>query len=515
MTRLRLLHIEDSPDDADLLLLQLERAGFEVTSARIETPSAFAAALDAQDWDLILADHALPEFDAPSALRMLKARGLDLPFVVLSGTMEASAAIEVMKAGAHDFVPKDDPSRLEPVIARELREAANRRARAQAEVERAQLVVQLEAANRSKDEFLAMLGHELRNPLAPIVSALQLLKLRNDDEPSREFEIIERQVQHLLRLIDDLFDVAKITRGKIELEIRAIEIASAIARGLEIANPLIEQRRHKLTVDVPSRGLMVDGDENRLAQVVSNLLTNAARYTPIGGAIALSARADAGMVAIAVKDNGIGIDAALLPRIFDAFVQGSRATDRSAGGLGIGLALVRNLVTLHGGTVAVSSGGPTHGSEFVVRIPMSTKVVNPPSPAPRKATRQRVGDDAVLVVDDNEDAAELLATILRMQGYRVEVAHDGPGALDRLAGYSPGVIILDIGLPGMDGFELARRIRDRGDPRRARLIALTGYGQRGDHERSREAGFDLHLVKPINTGQLLETLDAFFAPAGT
>jgi signal transduction histidine kinase len=512
--RLRLLHIEDSTDDAELLLLQLERAGFEVTSARVETPAAFADALDSQVWDLVLADHALPELDAPSALRILKAHGLDLPFVVLSGTMNTSAAIEVMKAGAHDFVPKDEPSRLEPIIARELREAANRRARAQAEVDRAQLIVQLEDANRSKDEFLAMLGHELRNPLAPIATALQLMKLRNEAHPSRELEIVERQVQHLMRLIDDLFDVARVTRGKVDLEIRTIEIAPAIARGIEIASPLIEQRRHTLTVDVPPQGLRVDGDEHRLAQVFSNLLTNAARYTPLGGAISLSARREGGMVAIAVKDNGIGIDAALLPRIFDAFVQGSRAIDRSAGGLGIGLALVRNLVTLHGGTVAVSSTTSTRGSELIVRIPMSTETVSlPPAPAQRAPTRQRDSGAAVLVVDDNQDAAELLATIIRMHGYHVEVAHDGPGALDRLDGFSPGAIILDIGLPDMDGYELARRIRERPQQPPAKLIALTGYGQRSDHERSREAGFELHLVKPVNTGQLLDTLDALFSSA--
>jgi signal transduction histidine kinase len=512
-SRLRLLHIEDSKDDAELLLIQLERAGFEVTSARVETPEAFSDALESQVWDLVLADHALPEFDASSALRILKARGLDLPFVVLSGTMNASAAVEVMKAGAHDFVPKDEPSRLEPIIARELREAANRRARAQAEVDRAQLIVQLEEANRSKDEFLAMLGHELRNPLAPIVTALQLMKLRNEATPKRELEIIERQVQHLMRLIDDLFEVARVTRGKVDLEIRTIEIASAIASGIEIASPLIEQRRHTLTVDVPSQGLQVDGDDHRLAQVISNLLNNAARYTPTGGAISLSARGEGGMVAIAVKDNGIGIEAALLPRIFDTFVQGSRAIDRSAGGLGIGLALVRNLVILHGGTVAASSAGVTRGSEFVVRIPMSSAIMSaPPATAPRAPGRQRGSTDSVLVVDDNQDAADLLATIVRMHGYRVEVAHDGPSALDRLDGFSPNVIILDIGLPDMDGYELARRIRERPEQRRAKLIALTGYGQRSDHERSTEAGFALHLVKPINAGQLLDTLDALFSP---
>ena len=512
--RLRLLHIEDSADDAELLLLQLARAGFEVTCARVETPAAFSEALASQVWDLVLADHALPEFDAPSALRILKTHGLDLPFVVLSGTMDTSAAIEVMKAGAHDFVPKDDPSRLEPIIARELREAANRRARAQAEVDRAELIVQLESANRSKDEFLAMLGHELRNPLAPIATALHLMKLRNETHPSRELEIIERQVQHLMRLIDDLFDVARVTRGKVDLELRTVEIASAIARGIEIASPLIEQRRHTLTVDVPPQGLRVDGDDHRLAQVFSNLLTNAARYTPTGGAISLSARAEAGMVVIAVKDNGIGIDGALLPRIFDAFVQGSRAIDRTAGGLGIGLALVRNLVTLHGGTVVVSSTSFTRGSEFTVRIPMSMATVTPPpAPAQRAPASPRSASDSVLVVDDNQDAAELLATIVRMHGYRVEVAHDGPGALDRLDEFSPGVIILDIGLPDMDGYELARRIRERPEQRRARLIALTGYGQRSDREQSSEAGFELHLVKPVNAGHLLDTLDAFFSSA--
>jgi signal transduction histidine kinase len=508
-TPLRVLNLEDSVNDAELLQIQLRRAGFDATTTRVDTAEGFMAALESGGWDLVIADHSMPSFDAPAALKILKDKRLDLPFIVMSGAISAELAINLMQSGAHDFVSKNEPARLAPVIRRELREATNRRARHKAEEDRAATLVELEVANRAKDEFLAMLGHELRNPLAPIVTALQLMKLRGDGVLRREREVIERQVQHLLRLVDDLFDVAKIARGKIELKRRPLELAAAVAQAIEMASPLLEQREHRFTVDVPSRGLMVDADQARLAQVLSNLLTNAARYTLPKGDISLSARVEGGEVVVRVKDSGIGIDADMLPKIFEVFVQGSRAIDRSEGGLGIGLALVRNLVALHGGSVSAYSGGRDAGSEFVVRLPSAPAAVAEPlhdAIATPLAHADRNGS-CVLLVDDNHDALELLSEAVRIQGYDVRTASDGPTALAALDHFTPNVVVLDIGLPVMDGYEVARLIRARPEHRATTLIALTGYGQSEDRARARDAGFDVHLVKPIQLAQLVAAID--------
>ncbi len=380
-----------------------------------------------------------------------------------------------------------------------------RRVLERAQVEREKLLVELEAASRAKDEFLAMLGHELRNPLAPIVTALQLMRLRGDSQTTREQNIIERQVKHLVRLVDDLLDVSRITRGKVELKKESVELGEVLSRAVEVASVLFEQRRHHLHVDVPASGLRWEGDPVRLAQVVANLLTNAARYTHAGGDIHLSAtreRAASGdEFVIRVKDNGVGIAAEMLPRVFDTFVQGHRDVDRAEGGLGIGLSLVKNLVAMHGGAVEAHSAGPGHGSEFVVRLPAPEQDAAAPEQASTSGVRS--GTRRVLVVDDNTDAADLLAEILRSDGHEVSVAYDPPAALALLERFKPEVAIMDIGLPVMDGYELAARVRATPEGAGCRLIALTGYGQEGDRQRSQRAGFDGHLVKPVDAERLL------------
>ena len=514
---LRVIHIEDSDDDAELLRVQLRRAGFDAHIQRVQSAPEFLAVLKDAQWDVVVADHLVPGFEAPHALELLRGQNLDLPFVVMSGAVSHDVAVEMMRAGAHDFVSKETPARLEPIIRRELRAAENRRARRRAEAEREsvfadreRILTQLEAANRAKDEFLAMLGHELRNPLAPIVTALQLLKLRGDGRPSREYAIIERQVNHLTRLVDDLLDVAKIARGKVELKTRTLDLAEVVAKGVEMASPMFEHRAHHFRIDALPRTIFVNGDEARLAQVVANLLTNACRYTNPGGDIALTLGAEGESAVIRVRDNGIGIEAELLPRIFDLFVQGSRPLARSEGGLGLGLALVRNLVKLHGGTVAVESEGKERGSQFTVRLPLVAAEVT--EVQKRVAADARPRDDAavrrgrVLLVDDNEDSVEMLAEVVRMEGYDVEVAHDGPSALALLDRIEPHAIVLDIGLPIMDGYEVARKIRTRPSLLRTRLIALTGYGQASDRERTLGVGFDAHLVKPIDVRQLIDAI---------
>ncbi|MDQ3364742.1 MAG: ATP-binding protein [Myxococcota bacterium] len=369
--------------------------------------------------------------------------------------------------------------------------------------ERTDLVRELEQASRAKDEFLAMLGHELRNPLAPIVTALHLLKARESSTPSPEHKILERQVEHLTRLVDDLLDVSKITRGKVELKKELVELGDVITKAIEMAGDL-EDREHRFTVDVPREPIRWWGDPVRLAQVVANLLTNAARYTAPGGAISLRARRDGHWIEISVVDNGIGIAPELLPHIFKGFVQGRRSSDRAQGGLGIGLTLVENLVALHGGSVTAASAGEGQGSQFVVRLPVADMPAAARAPAP--AAPGSSPPRRILVVDDNVDAASLLAELLGDLGHEVAIAHDAHDALDMFPVFAPEVAILDIGLPVMDGYELAVKLRERGATPPCRLVAVTGYGQEGDRARALAAGFDLHLVKPVDLTALLAAI---------
>ena len=365
-----------------------------------------------------------------------------------------------------------------------------------------------EAASRAKDEFLAMLGHELRNPLAPIATAVELMKLRGETHSRREREVIERQLGHITRLVDDLLDISRITRGKLDLARAPVDVADVVARAVEMASPLLEQRRHQLALEL-ARELLVNADAARLAQVIANLLSNAARYTPAGGRIGVQARAEGPEVVIDVQDNGDGISAELLPRVFDLFVQGRRSFDRSDGGLGIGLALVKNIVGMHGGRVSASSAGvPGQGSRFSVRLPRlpQASATSGPTSATHALRSARAGK-RVLVVDDNRDFAEMLSASLRTLGYDVATALDGVTALDRLRDFPAEVAVLDLGLPVLDGFELARQIRERFPTRTPRLIAVTGYGQPHDRERTAAVGFARHLVKPIDMAAVIAALE--------
>ena len=366
-----------------------------------------------------------------------------------------------------------------------------------------------EEANRAKDEFFAILGHELRNPLAPISTALQLMRLRGDDSLAKERTIIERQVGHITRLVDDLLDASRITRGKVELKREALEISRVVAKAIEMSSPLLEQRRHHLEVDVPVRGLMVDGDAVRLAQVVSNLLTNAAKYTEAGGHVAIRARRAGERVSLEISDDGIGIAPSMIERVFEPFAQERQALDRAHGGLGLGLTIVANLVKLHDGTVTARSAGRGKGSSFAVDLPLSHASTTDAREEAAASPAHANDVFRVLVVDDNEDAAEMLAEALSAVGYTTRVAHDAPEALSVAAAFAPNVVLLDIGLPVMDGYELAARVRSSPGGERVHLVAVTGYGQESDRRRTREADIDAHVVKPVEIAQLVELLADF------
>jgi signal transduction histidine kinase len=416
--------------------------------------------------------------------------------------------------GASDrFVPATEVSELKAQLRRadeRLKEVERALRESYKETKAAR--AEAETARRTKDEFLALLGHELRNPLAPILTALELMKMREDGAVLRERAVIERQVRHLVRLVDDLLDVSRITRGKIELKRCAVEVCQIVSQGIETASPLLEERSHNLRVSVPRRGLLVDVDEPRMAQVVANLLTNAAKYTDPGGQIFVTATRENASIVVRVKDSGAGISPEMLPRVFDMFVQGKQSLDRTEGGLGLGLTIVRNVVELHGGNVSARSDGCGKGTEMELRLPalpqqMLDLSVRPSEEPVTETSRPRLVGRRVLVVDDNSDAAETLADILRELGHTTSVAHDGPTALAAAAAFRPHVALLDIGLPVMDGYELARRLREQPELDKTKLFAITGYGQESDRERSRAAGFQEHLVKPIDLARLATLID--------
>jgi PAS domain S-box-containing protein len=373
-----------------------------------------------------------------------------------------------------------------------------------AHAERAELLAELTAASQTKDEFLAMLGHELRNPLSPIVTSLQLMRLRGEDAFLRERGIIERQVAHLIRLVDDLMDISRVTRGKIDLKFERVDIAQPLDKAIEMASLLLEKRQHRLDVEIEP-GLAWEGDPVRLAQVVSNLLTNAARYTEPGGNVRLRARREDGSwLRISVLDDGVGMTPELRAQVFDLFFQGKRNIDRAEGGLGIGLALVKNIVELHGGRVEARSEGKGRGSEFVVVLPLRTPGAGASEGLPAPQPVPAAGRRRIMLVDDNVDGAETLARLLGAHGHEVRVFHEPIAALDAVRDFRPDLAVLDIGLPVLDGYELARRMRALLAGHPCRLVALTGYGQEADKARSEHAGFERHLVKPVNPDLVVE-----------
>jgi CheY-like chemotaxis protein/two-component sensor histidine kinase len=364
-------------------------------------------------------------------------------------------------------------------------------------------------ADRRKDEFLATLAHELRNPLAPLRTSVQLLR-RNDPsslELRRATDVIDRQVEQLVRLVDDLLDVSRVTLDKLELRKQRVGLAVVVLAAVEASRPLIDQSGHCLTVVLPPEPVELDADLTRLAQVFLNLLNNASKYTEPGGQIRLTATHEGGEVVVSVQDTGIGIAPEMLPRVFEMFMQADRALNRPYSGLGIGLTLVKRLVQMHGGSIEARSEGLGKGSEFVVRLPAviesspGTRPANGDGAQPIPTSRQRI-----LVVDDNRDAAETLAELLELAGNDLRTAHDGLEAVEVAGAFRPDVVLLDIGLPKLSGYEVAQKIREQPWGQDMVLVALTGWGEEEDRRRAREAGFDEHVIKPVEPDSLLRLL---------
>jgi signal transduction histidine kinase len=487
-TAVRVLLIDD--DEEDYILTRELLSDSTDTRFDLKWVSTYSEAVDVLrrgDSDVYLIDYRLGSHDGLELLKHF-ARS-PLPMIILTGEDDRSIDLEAMRCGAMDYLVKGQINIQ--LLERSIRYAIARK--------------RTEEALRHKDEFLAMLAHELRNPLAPILAALHILELPQIDEARarRAREIMNRQVGHMARLVDDLLDAARIMRGRIELHKQPHEMMNIVDHAIETARPVMNAQGHRLVLNAPHRPIPVEADAVRLSQAIANLLTNAAKYTEKERRIFVTVAAEGDDAVVRIRDQGVGIEPDLLPRIFDLFVQGERALARSQGGLGIGLALVKRLVELHGGAVTAFSEGRGKGSEFVVRIPMTFDYVrDEKAPALIIPTRPR----NVLVVDDNVDSAECVGAMLELNGHQVQVVHDGFAAIEAARHQKPDVILLDLGLPGRDGYEVARILRNDADLKKAKIVAVTGYGSDEDRLRSEQAGMDIHLTKPVDPDRLEEII---------
>ena len=519
--RVNILLVDDQP--AKLLSYETILSGLGETLITVNSATEALDCLLKNEIAVVLVDVCMPDLDGYELAAMIRQhpRFQRTSIIFVSAVMLNDLdRLRGYECGAVDYVPVPvvpEILRAKVSVFADLYRKTRALERLNAELEErvaertsalAATTAALQEADRRKDEFLAMLAHELRNPLAPIRTAVQLLRLKElgSQQRSRAQDVIERQVEHLVTLIDDLLDVSRITRGMITLQREPVLVGAIVARAVETARPPIDAQRHELTLDLPDELIAVNGDKTRLIQVLANILHNASKFMEPGGRIHLKVAREGSQVAISVSDTGIGIPQELVPKIFDLFTQVHSKTDRGQGGLGIGLALVRRLTELHGGTVTARSGGPGAGTEFTIRLPAlaSEKVArsqaNPAEAMPVLEPRR------ILVADDNYDAAESLALQLQLAGHEVRSVHDGVEALAAAENFQPHVVVLDLGMPRMDGYETARTMRLRSWGKDATLIALTGWGQPQDRQRTADAGFDAHLVKPVSESLLFQTL---------
>jgi signal transduction histidine kinase/ActR/RegA family two-component response regulator len=507
----RVLILAPTGRDAQMTVDLLARAGIDGVpcaslaelSNEIETGAAA----------VLVAEEAISEYQylslAPALAR--QPPWSDLPIVVLTsqGADSESVAHAVRTLGNVTLLER--PARVAALVSavRTALRARERQYQIRAHLrDRERVAESLNEADRRKDEFLAMLAHELRNPLAPISNALQVLRLSGLSDPvaSRMCEVMQRQVDHMVRLVDDLLEVSRITRGKITLHSEPSDLTVIIRNAVDVSRPLIDAAGHRLSIHMLDTPILVDGDPIRLTQVFANLLNNAAKYTPERGKITLTAQKRDGRAVISVRDSGEGIAPEMLARVFEMFTQAPPAAAQAKGGLGIGLTLVRQLVELHGGAVEAFSEGPGMGSEFIVTLPLLVAAAAGSAKSPEAdAADSRFFGRRMLVVDDNADGADSLGLLLEMLGADVRVVYDGHAALEALDTFQPSVVLLDVGMPDLDGYEVARRMRARAG-NQLTIIAITGWGQPDDRARSREAGFDEHLTKPPDLEQLRHLL---------
>jgi len=498
-----ILNVDDNDGARYAKTRVLVHAGFEVIEA-----ASGQGALDqvrSRGPALVLLDVKLPDINGIEVCSRIKRDPQTRSTLVLQTSAAAVQSLDKVRAldgGADSYL-------TEPIEPAEL--VAN--VRALLRLHRAEEA--LRDADRRKDQFLATLAHELRNPLAPIRNAVELMdpKYHAAEPVVRDARMIaRRQVEHLSRLVDDLLDVSRITHGKIALRMETVDIASAVATAVETNQPAIERKHHTLSVDIPELPCVIRGDPIRVAQVIGNLLSNAAKYTPDGGSIELRVRVAEGAVAISVADNGIGIPPEELADVFNLFMQSADSLARSEGGLGIGLSLARTLTELHGGTIEARSEGIGKGCEFVVQLPLAMTPEYAAAAAAKQASAAAAPQSKrrVMIVDDSVDGAESMSVLLEMLGHEVRVLYDGASAISAAPDFKPEVVILDIGLPDLDGYHVARALRSQPESAGALLIALTGYGQESDRQRTRAAGFDHHLVKPAS----LEDVERVIATDG-
>jgi signal transduction histidine kinase len=498
------LNVDDNEGARYVKSRVLRHAGFAVIEAA--TGHDALDAVREQAPALVLLDVKLPDISGIEVCRLIKADPQTNSTLVLqtsAAAVQTRDKVLALDGGADSYLTEPvEPAELVANVRALLRLYAAEKA--------------LRDADRRKDRFLATLAHELRNPLAPIRNAIELLDPRhgaNDAMRADARLIASRQVEHLGRLVDDLLDVSRISHGKIALQMGTLDLREIVAMAVETSRPFLEAKAQQLTVEIDCEPCHVTGDAIRVAQIISNLLSNAAKYTAEGGEIALRLESDAFDVLIRVRDNGIGIAPDELPYVFELFMQSRDAVKRADGGLGIGLALVRELAELHGGSVSAHSDGMGLGSEFVVRLPLApTPHCEAPPAQASDAGAQTAPRRRVLIADDNVDSASSLLMLLELEGHDVRVAHDGPSALALAQTFLPHVAILDIGLPGMDGHALAKALRAVPATAQVQLIALTGYGQERDRQAASEAGFDRHLVKPAPFDEILREIES--APRG-
>jgi len=478
----------------------------------VEVVADGGAALDAMRRarpSLVVTDLVMPNIDGIALVKAIRADDSlrTLPVIVVTERGELDARVEGIEAGVDDYLVK-------PFSPRELRarvRAVLELARMREAVERATGREEaLKEANRKKDEFLSMLAHELRNPLAPLTYGIHILGLPNatPELAARTRETLTRQVQHLSRIVDDLLDVSRITRGKLSISRERVDLVPLVRQACEDRRATLEAEGISLELDLPAVSVWSMADSTRLTQLLDNLLDNARKFTPAGGRVTVhvAPHPNANDATIVVRDTGIGIESSLLPHVFDVFSQAEQPLDRSHGGLGLGLAVAKGLVELHGGTIEASSGGKDRGTEFAIRLPTEPDAM--PLEATPVADLPPAKPLRVLIVEDNVDSAHILKTLLEYHGYQVSVAYNGPAGVSTAKSERPDVVLCDIGLPGMDGYAVAGALRQSPETVSAHLIAVTGYGRESDKKRALESGFDTHLVKPVNTQLLLGHLTA-------